>query len=285
LDQPGNFPRVFDRLFTSGRINHPLTISLAIRRAQNLRDEGEILAAYACQLHASMLTPEASEVWLELGELAHILGRRQDARRAYEEYLLLCPDDAEILHILSALKGDVPPLRAPDQCIRQLYSRFADHYEYNMCNELDYQAYSLLAAAVAEAIAPHDSMEILDLGCGTGLISEQLRPLARHLTGIDLSPEMIEHARRRGFYDLLEVAEITEWVGRDSGPAFDLIVACDTFIYFGDLSQVIRPLAARLVQGGTLAFTVEKGSHNRAFELADSGRYTHTIDHISFGGG
>ena len=248
--------------------NASISVSLAIKRAQNLRDEGEILAAYTCQLYASMVTPEASEVWMELGELAHILGRREDARWAYEEYLVRCPDDAEILHILGALKDDATPLRAPDQCIRQLYSRFADHYEYNMCNELDYKAHSLLAAAVAEVIIPHDSLEILDLGCGTGLISEQLRPWARNLTGIDLSPEMIEHARRRGFYDLLEVAEITEWVGRDSELAFDLIVACDTFIYFGDLSQVIRPVAARLVPGGILAFTVEKGNHDRAFKLA-----------------
>ena len=122
---------------------------------------------------------------------------------------------------------------------------------------------------------------VLDLGCGTGLIAEHLRPLARRLTGIDLSPEMVDRARQSEFYDLLEVAEITDWLSWDSKPTFDLIVACDTLIYFGDLSQVVVPAANRLGPNGILAFTVEKGRHNEPFRLTDSGRYTDTINHIT----
>ena len=259
----------------------PFSASAATKRAQRLRDEGQILAAYACQHHVSTLTPENPEVWKDLGELAHILGRREDARNAYEKCLSLHPDDAEIGHILLSLRDECPPPRAPDACVRQIYSRFADYYEENMCDELHYQAPSLLAVAVREAISTRDSLEVLDLGCGTGLIAEHLRPLARRLTGIDLSPEMVDRARQSEFYDLLEVAEITDWLSWDSKPAFDLIVACDTLIYFGDLSQVVVPAANCLGPGGILAFTVEKGSHNEPFCLTDSGRYTHTIDHIT----
>jgi len=91
---------------------------------------------------------------------------------------------------------------------------------------------------------------------------------------------MIAHARKSNIYDQLDVGEITRWLGRDSKPAFDLIVICDTLIYFGDLSQVLGPAARRLVPGGTVAFTVEKGSHDAPFRLTDSGRYSHTVDHI-----
>lgn len=259
----------------------PLSAWAATQRAQKLRDEGEILAAYACQHHASTLRPENPEVWKGLGELAHILGRREDARHAYEQYMTLHPDDAEIGHVLLSLRDESPPPPAPDECIRQLYSRFAAYYEESMCGELHYRAPALLAAGVREAISDRDSLEVLDLGCGTGLIAEHLRPLAGRLTGIDLSPEMVERARRTGHYDLLKVDEITNWLSRDSSPAFDLIVACDTLIYFGDLSQVVGRAANRLGPGGTLAFTIEKGSHDAPFCLTDSGRYTHTADHIA----
>jgi predicted TPR repeat methyltransferase len=266
-----------------------LTASEATERARELRNEGEILAAYACQCHASSLAPADASSLRELGELAHILGRRDAARSAYEAYLSIRPDDAEISHVLISLRDGTPPGRAPDECIRQLYSRFADFYEDNMCDELHYQAPALLAAAVEETIGrpdsgdlleSHGSMAVLDLGCGTGLMGEHLRPLAHKLTGIDLSPEMIGRARKFHSYDQLEVDEITEWLGRGSQPEFDLIVACDTLIYFGDLSQVIGPAAKRLAPGGTLAFTVEKGAHDTPFGLTDSGRYTHTTGHI-----
>jgi predicted TPR repeat methyltransferase len=42
-------------------------------------------------------------------------------------------------------------------------------------------------------------LDILDLGCGTGLSGERFRACARRLDGVDLSPRMIERARRRGW--------------------------------------------------------------------------------------
>jgi predicted TPR repeat methyltransferase len=149
-----------------------------------------------------------------------------------------------------------------------------------MCDELDYRAPLVLAGAIREMLGSRGSLEVLDLGCGTGLMAPHLLPLARRLTGVDLSPEMIEHARRTRPYDVLEVNEITRWLTRDSTELFDLIVACDTVIYFGDLSQVVVPAASRLAPGGIVAFTVEEGDHDAPFRLSDSGRYTHTADHV-----
>jgi predicted TPR repeat methyltransferase len=98
------------------------------------------------------------------------------------------------------------------------------------------------------------------------------------MTGVDLSPEMIELARARNIYDRLEVAEITRWLGGNQDH-FDLIVACDCLIYFGDLRQVVIPAAKRLAPGGVLAFTLERGDQY-PFRLTDTGRYTHHAQHV-----
>src|SRR5262245_25656522 len=100
--------------------------------ASRLRRKGSVLAAFVCQHYATMQTPEDPEQWAALGDLAHIVGRREDAREAYERYLELSPGDAEVEHILVSLRGDAAPSRAPDECIVQLYARFADFYERNM---------------------------------------------------------------------------------------------------------------------------------------------------------
>src|SRR5215831_9775335 len=121
-------------------------------------------------------------------------------------------------------------------------------------------------------------LKVLDLGCGSGLSGTVLRGRATELTGIDLSPEMVELARKRNLYDRLEVAEITEWLKRNE-EKFDLIVSCDCLIYFGDLGQVVVPAAAHLKPQGTMAITMEK-TDRPPFQLTDSGRYAHHPDHV-----
>ena len=247
--------------------------------ASRLRSDGHVLAAFVCQHYATMQMADAADQWVALGELAHITGRREDAREAYEQYLALSPGDAEVEHILVSLRGAPAPPRAPDECIVQLYERFAEFYERNMCTDLEYRGPEVLAGALHCVLDQSAQLDVLELGCGTGLAGRHLRRLARRLVGIDLSPDMVERAKVTGLYDVLDVAEITEWLTRSAGREFDLIAACDTLIYFGDLRQVVRPAANRLRRGGTLAFTVERGEA-APFELTDSGRYVHSESHI-----
>jgi predicted TPR repeat methyltransferase len=101
---------------------------------------------------------------------------------------------------------------------------------------------------------------------------------AAQLTGVDLSPEMIELARARNIYDRLEVGEITAWLDQGETP-FDLIMSCDCLIYFGDLSRIVAAAARRLGPGGLFAMSMERGNRP-PFHLTDTGRYTHHPDHV-----
>jgi predicted TPR repeat methyltransferase len=246
--------------------------------ASKLRDSGKIQTAYLCQLRAAERDPEDAEKWTYLGDLAHILGKRDDARVAYEKYLELKPDDLEVRHIMIALRDEPPPPRVPDDCIQFVYRRFAPYFDRNLCEELGYEGPKHLYGMVESVIGSREQMAMLDLGCGSGLAGVQFKPKAATLIGVDLSPEMIELARARGIYDQLEVAEITAFLGR-AQQQWDLITACDCLIYFADLGQVVSPVAKLLRPGGIFAFTVEKGKRH-PFALTDSGRYEHHPDHI-----
>jgi predicted TPR repeat methyltransferase len=248
------------------------------RLAKRLRDKGKIETAYLCQRRATELLPNDSQAWSDLGELAHILGKRDQTRAAYERYLELEPDDAETKHLLVALRDEPPPPRASDECIQQLYQRFSSFYEFNLCEELYYEAPQRLHDLIKVVLGGRQDLAIAELGCGSGLAGLRLRPLATRMSGVDLSPEMIELARARNIYDRLEVAEITRWLGENS-EQFDLIAACDCLIYFGDLRQVVLPAAKRLAPAGVFAFTLERGEQY-PFRLTDTGRYTHTAQHV-----
>lgn len=247
--------------------------------ASEHREADRVAAAYVCQQHASLLAPDMPGVWRELGELAHIVGQRDEAREAYERYDALRPGDTEVEHLLVALRDGPTPPRASDDYLRSLYARFSSFYDENMVQDLEYRGPKFLARAVESVIGARAELDVLDLGCGTGLAAAQLRPRARRLVGVDLSDAMVEVARDRGLYDALHVAEVTCFLGQESPDAFDLITACDTLIYFGDLRQVVAPAARWLRPGGLVAFTVER-SDTPPFQLTDSGRFVHHSDHI-----
>ncbi len=71
-------------------------------------------------------------MWYDLGEMAEMMGRRDDARAAYEKYIEFKPDDAEIRHILVALRDEPPPPRMPDEALQQMYAEFSRTFETNL---------------------------------------------------------------------------------------------------------------------------------------------------------
>ncbi len=118
-------------------------------------------------------------------------------------------------------------------------------------------------------------LAILDLGCGTGLAGMVFKPLAARLTGIDLSPAMIEKARARGIYDRLCVGDIeTALDGR-----YDLIMAADTLVYLGDLAPVFAAVAAHLSPNGFFLFTTE-AKDDSGFALGPKRRWRHSEAYI-----
>ena len=247
--------------------------------AAQLSADGESRKAYLIQKRAIQIEPVDPMIWHQMGELAHAMGYLDEARVAYEHYFTHFPNDPGVAHILCALRNEPPPSRAPDAFVKNLYQQFSEFYEENMCGELQYAAPDRLFSAIKKCISGHTNLIAADLGCGTGLFGMRLRQICTRLIGVDLSPEMLAKADLQDVYDMLECAEITQWLSCDPQQPFDLITFCDTLIYFGDLQKVISGCIHHLKPAGFIAFTLEKGEVF-PFKLSDSGRFQHHRNHI-----
>ncbi|HUO02431.1 MAG TPA: PqqD family peptide modification chaperone [Rhizomicrobium sp.] len=245
---------------------------------KRLRQAGKVQPAYLCGKRTVELAPEDWNAWYDLGEIAQCVGKRDEARDAYQKYFDAHPEDGEIEHLLTALRDDRPPPRASDRAIQHIYKNFAESYESRMCDDLKYAGPERLQDGIKAVIGDKSGLTMLDLGCGSGLMGVNTKWRAAELTGVDLSPEMIELARARNIYDRLEVAEITGWLDQGNTP-FDLIVCSDCLIYFGDLGQIVKSAARRLKPGSVFAFSMECG-RQFPFHLTDTGRYSHHPDHV-----
>jgi predicted TPR repeat methyltransferase len=105
-----------------------------------------------------------------------------------------------------------------------------------------------------------------------------VRPYASLLTGVDLSPAMVDKARERACYDTLVVGELTA-VLNAMPETQDLIVSADTLIYFGDLTGVLTCITRALRPTGWVAFSLEQAPDSvmpEGYHLNATGRYRHT---------
>jgi SAM-dependent methyltransferase len=98
---------------------------------------------------------------------------------------------------------------------------------------------------------------VLDVGCGTGFLLERLAERGYSGVGIDLSPESVEHARRR-LEEIGAADRLTAMVGSayepPAGP-FDLIALTDVLEHLEDPRACLRALRAVLAPGGLLVIS------------------------------
>ena len=209
-----------------------------------------------------------------LAECYASLNDKRMAAEWYQRYLDVEPGEPEAMHMLSAMGVSTPPDRASEAYISTLFDRFAPDFDAQLTGELEYRAPKILAATIKGHLPEGKTrLEILDLGCGTGLGGVAFKKLAKRIDGVDLSGEMLKLARKRRIYKYLTKSDIITHLNRVNRK-YDLVTGADVFVYFGALNALFAGVERILKPGGFLVFSVETNK-NSGFELMPSGRYVH----------
>jgi predicted TPR repeat methyltransferase len=98
------------------------------------------------------------------------------------------------------------------------------------------------------------------------------------LDGVDISPRMIEEARRRQVYDELLLADFDNALSAP-GPPYDLILSADAMVYLGNLATVFAGVAKRLKRGGVFLFTCE-AKQGDGWDLTPANRFRHSEPYL-----
>jgi predicted TPR repeat methyltransferase len=186
----------------------------------------------------------------------------------------------------AALAG-APVSSAPGAFVRTLFDGYALKFEQHVVGALGYRVPAELVRMVCEErgqMRETDARwEVLDLGCGTGLCGIAVAAHARRIVGVDLSPAMVEMARRRGVYSEVIAGDAVESMRALSakGESFDVILAADVFVYVGALEALFAAAAVLLKAGGILAFSLEECEENgRDFVLTPQRRFAHSLAYV-----
>lgn len=120
------------------------------------------------------------------------------------------------------------------------------------------------AQVLLEAAAPGAGERVLDLACGTGIVSRQLAPMlgaSGHVTGVDISAAMLEQARSLPWPGPAGV----EWLHADAASlplpdaTFTLAVCQQGLQFFPDREAAVSEMHRVLGPGGRAAVSVWQG--------------------------
>jgi ubiquinone/menaquinone biosynthesis C-methylase UbiE len=111
--------------------------------------------------------------------------------------------------------------------------------------------------ALVDALDPQPGEHVLDVGCGAGHLAELAAGAGARVTGIDLSPRLIEVAKARaqaGGYEIDYRVGDAENLDVEDG-SFDKVVSSVAMIFAPDHEAAARELARVTRPGGRLTFS------------------------------
>lgn len=257
----------------------PDDVQLRRLLAQDLSDLGQ--HSDALQEWSRLIEQHPNDEHARLGRVKTLMAMGKPAQAITDTTALLerAPGDS-IYAYYNALAHGITPAHQPVELSRHLFDAMAEGYDLRMVRGLRYELPRIVADSILSRY-PQRSLNVLDLGCGTGLLGVYLGKLNGFLIGVDVSREMIQRAARHNLYDRFHTVNLLDALEATPASTYEVIAALDVFIYTGDVTKAI-PHALRVLQpAGDLYFSCEIApEEGPELVLQHTGRYAHKRSHI-----
>ncbi len=232
--------------------------------------------ASAIAIFTDLLLQRPDSAALLSARMQACLGAQQTAQaiRDGETLLAMDPANEEYQFFLDVARGQTPETM-PGTVVSGLFSGLAAGFDQHTVVQLQYQ----LPREVAQMISqwhPDRRGDVLDLGCGTGLLGASLGPIEGVLVGVDLSGDMIAQAAQHRVYDRFHQVNLLDALQATPENLYHVITALDVLIYVGNLDAVIPNAYRVLLPDGRFVFSCESGTDGEAdYVLQSNYRYAH----------
>lgn len=128
---------------------------------------------------------------------------------------------------------------------REYYDEFSKIYEKER-----HQGYHALLdqMELAEALPWCQGVDVLEVGCGTGLILREIAPVAKTAVGLDISRKMLAQARDRGLNVLQGSAHRLPFADE----SFDTVVSFKVLAHVREIQEAMDEMVRVTKPGGRL---------------------------------
>jgi predicted TPR repeat methyltransferase len=221
-----------------------------------------------------------------MGELLARCGASEAALVCFKAHLERHPNDEEGIELwLAALGGGPTPERASDSHLDRLYSARASNWDQKAKGETGYFGAELVASMLTRFSNETEKLDIIDIGCGTGLVGSLVAHKAKSLIGVDASLPMLERARAKGLYQHLQHGDLVAFM-QEQTERCDAITCAATLIHFGDLRPAFEAAASSLRDQGLFILTLfpneneDEASVHASDGWVQGGCFKHGRNHV-----
>ena len=197
--------------------------------------------------------------------------------QSYEKALELKPDYAIPQHMINSLKGHTSK-SPPKEYVKNLFDDYAERFNDSLVQGLQYKLPFIIKDLIQNISSKSKFAKTIDLGCGTGLSGNGLSEISEHLSGIDISENMISKADELDVYDNLYTGDIVEVLNAVQ-ENFGLFVALDVLIYVGDVESIFNNVHKYSNPESIFVFSTEIQEES-GYSLLSSSRYSHSDSYI-----
>lgn len=135
------------------------------------------------------------------------------------------------------------------EATRAYYDEFARRYERHRSPNAPDGYHALVDDLEVNLVARYGrGADVLECGCGTGLLLERIATFAKSASGIDLSPGMLELAKSRGL-DARE-GSVTELPFEDA--SFDVTCSFKVLAHVPEIGRALKEMARVTRPGGVI---------------------------------
>jgi len=219
--------------------------------------------------------PDSSSAALGLLDCALAAGDSATARQCADRALAAAPDDPGVRYWHTVAHGGTPPTQ-PSDSIANLFDGYAPGFEENLVRDLHYRVPGRIAR-ILNQLHPDRRFNVLDLGCGTGLVGACLGRIEGHIVGVDLSERMIDLASQFGVYSKFHQVNLLDALTHTPSDLYEAITCADVLVYVGDLAPVVPGALRVLKPGGHFIFSCEAAQEGEPDLVLrhPSNRYAH----------
>jgi len=190
----------------------------------------------------------------------------------------LLPEDPVVAYYDALARGETPP-HQPVELNRALFDGMAEIYDQAIVRGLGYRLPKIVADRILERY-PDKRLNVLDLGCGTGLLGVCLGRLDGFLIGVEISQKMIEQAARHKVYDRFHTVDLNEALAATPEAQYEVLTALDVFAYSGELTRAVADAHRILRPAGDFWFSCELAPEEGADLVVQANdRYAHKRSH------
>ena len=144
-----------------------------------------------------------------------------------------------------------------DEELQDIYKEWASAYDYDNDHLLGTVSQPL-SVQIFQEYMKDNSIRIIDVGCGTGLVGVELKNSGfTNFDGIDISQEMIDIAKQRG-YSKLFIGSLNESLPFESNE-YDAAFCVGVFTHGHVGSDRLDELVRIVKPGGIICFTINEG--------------------------